>query len=101
MLINAATALVLDPGGAAPYSSGVPYDGAPNEEYWGIVDVFRTEKLAYGIVNAAYTGTVCLVSAHAGPDQFLPVGSTWTTLDAQPIPRPRSAVSPRIKCESR
>jgi len=70
-----------DPGGAAPYSSGVPYDGAPNEEYWGIVDVFRTEKLASGIVNAVYTGPACLVSAHAGADQFLPVGSTGTTLD--------------------
>jgi exo-beta-1,3-glucanase (GH17 family) len=70
-----------DAGGAAPYSSGVPYDGAPNEEYWGVVDVFRTAKLAHGVVGAVYTGPTCLVSAHAGPDRFLPVGATWTTLD--------------------
>ena len=31
----------LDTGGWAPNSSGVPYDGAPNEEYWGIVDIDR------------------------------------------------------------
>ena len=68
-------------GGAAPYSSGVPYDGAANEEYWGIVDVFRTVKLAHGVVGAVYTGPACLVSAHAGPDRYLPVGATWTTLD--------------------
>jgi hypothetical protein len=71
-----------NPGGAAPYSSGVPYDGAANEEYWGIVDVFRTAKLAYDAVSAVYTGPVCLVSAHAGPDQYLPVGATVTVLDA-------------------
>ena len=68
-------------GGAAPYSSGVPYDGAANEEYWGIVDVFRTEKLAHGVVGAVYTGPACLVSAHAGADRFLPVGATWAILD--------------------
>ena len=28
-----------DTGGQAPNSSGVPYDGAPNEEYWGMVDI--------------------------------------------------------------
>jgi hypothetical protein len=70
-----------DPGGSAPYSSGVPYDGAANEEYWGIVDVFRTEKLSYDIVRALYTGPLCLVSANAGPDQYLPVGTASTTLD--------------------
>ncbi len=30
-----------NPGGWAPNSSGVPYDGTPNEEYWGIVDINR------------------------------------------------------------
>jgi hypothetical protein len=59
----------------------VPYDGAANEEYWGLVDVVRTAKLAYGVVGAVYTGPTCLVSAHAGPDQFLPVGATVTVLD--------------------
>lgn len=36
-----------DVGGWAPNSSGVPYDGAPNEEYWGIVDIDRNKKLAF------------------------------------------------------
>jgi hypothetical protein len=33
-----------DVGGWAPNSSGVPYDGTPNEEYWGIVDIDRNKK---------------------------------------------------------
>jgi len=45
---------ILDPGGWAPNSSGVPYDGAPNEEYWGIVDVDRNKKLAFDVVKEAY-----------------------------------------------
>lgn len=44
----------LDPGGWAPNSSGVPYDGAPNEEYWGIVDIERNKKMAYSIVKEKY-----------------------------------------------
>ncbi|HSR87802.1 MAG TPA: glycoside hydrolase family 2 TIM barrel-domain containing protein [Pontiella sp.] len=44
-----------DPGGSAPNSSGVPYDGAPNEEYWGIVDIDRNKKLAYEVVKLKYT----------------------------------------------
>jgi hypothetical protein len=44
-----------DPGGSAPNSGGVPYDGAPNEEYWGIVDIDRTPKLAYEVVKLKYT----------------------------------------------
>jgi len=44
----------LDPGGWAPNSSGVPYDGTPNEEYWGIVDVDRNKKLAFEVVREAY-----------------------------------------------
>lgn len=70
-----------EPGGSAPHSSGVPYDGAPNEEHWGIVEVSRTTKMSFDIVKAIYTGPVCLVSAHAGPDRFLPVRTTSTTLD--------------------
>jgi hypothetical protein len=46
----------LDPGGWAPNSSGVPYDGTPNEEYWGIVDIDRNKKEAYQIVKEVYTG---------------------------------------------
>ncbi|MFC2129698.1 glycoside hydrolase family 2 TIM barrel-domain containing protein, partial [Bacteroidota bacterium] len=43
-----------EPGGWAPNSSGVPYDGTPNEEYWGIVDIDRNKKEAYNIVKAKY-----------------------------------------------
>lgn len=44
-----------DPGGWAPNSSGVPYDGTPNEEFWGIVDIDRNKKEAFDIVKAVYT----------------------------------------------
>lgn len=44
-----------DPGGSAPNSSGVPYDGSPNEEYWGIVDIDRNPKMAYAVVKEKYT----------------------------------------------
>jgi hypothetical protein len=43
-----------DPGGWAPNSSGVPYDGAPNEEYWGIVDIDRNKKMAFEVVKEKY-----------------------------------------------
>ena len=43
-----------DPGGWAPNSSGVPYDGTPNEEYWGIVDIHRNKKETYQIVKEIY-----------------------------------------------
>jgi len=43
-----------DPGGWAPNSIGVPYDGAPNEEYWGIVDIERNKKMAFEIVKQLY-----------------------------------------------
>lgn len=46
----------LDPGGWAPKSSGVPYDGAANEEYWGIVTIERTRKMVYEVVKAKYSG---------------------------------------------
>lgn len=45
---------VQDPGGWAPNSSGVPYDGAPNEEYWGIVKIDRTKKLVFDVVRETY-----------------------------------------------
>lgn len=44
-----------DQGGWTPKSSGVPYDGAPNEEYWGIVDVDRNMKMAFEVVKEKYT----------------------------------------------
>ena len=31
--------------GLGPYSSGVSYDVAAKEEYWGIVDIDRNKKL--------------------------------------------------------
>lgn len=45
----------LDPGGWAPNSSGVPYDGTPNEEYWGIVTIERKKKKAFYIVKEMFT----------------------------------------------
>ena len=44
-----------DTHGSAPNSFGVPYDGAPNEEYWGILDIDRNPKLAYEVVKKKYT----------------------------------------------
>ena len=43
-----------DIGGWAPNSTGVPYDGTPNEEYWGIVDIDRNRKETYDIVKIKY-----------------------------------------------
>ncbi len=45
-----------DAGGSAPHSSGVPYDGAPNEEYWGLVDIHRNPKEAYEVVQSLFNG---------------------------------------------
>lgn len=46
---------VQNPGGWAPNSSGVPYDGTPNEEFWGIVDINRKTKEAFDVVKQKYT----------------------------------------------
>jgi exo-beta-1,3-glucanase (GH17 family) len=46
---------IQNPGGWAPNSSGVPYDGTPNEEYWGIVDLDRNKKATFKIVKSKYT----------------------------------------------
>lgn len=43
-----------DIGGWAPNSSGVPYDGAPNEEFWGIVDIDRNKKLTFEVIKQNY-----------------------------------------------
>ncbi|MFT4535644.1 MAG: exo-beta-1,3-glucanase (GH17 family) [Saprospiraceae bacterium] len=43
-----------NPGGWAPNSSGVPYDGSPNEEYWGIVDIDRNKKQTFEVVKQKY-----------------------------------------------
>lgn len=43
-----------NPGGWAPNSSGVPYDGSPNEEYWGIVDIERNKKQTFDVVKLKY-----------------------------------------------
>lgn len=45
---------VQDTGGMAPNSGGVPYDGAANEEYWGIIDIHRNKKEAFYIVKTKY-----------------------------------------------
>lgn len=44
-----------DVGGWAPNSSGVPYDGAPNEEYWGIVDIDRNKKETFQVIKDRFT----------------------------------------------
>ena len=44
-----------DPGGWAPNSSGVPYDGSPNEEYWGMVDIERNKKMTFDVIKNKYT----------------------------------------------
>ena len=44
----------LDPGGWAPNSSGVPYDGTANEEYWGIVDIDRNKKQVFNVIKKKY-----------------------------------------------
>jgi hypothetical protein len=44
-----------DIGGWAPKSSGVPYDGAPNEEYWGIVNIDRQPKKGWSVVVEHFT----------------------------------------------
>lgn len=44
-----------DKGGWAPNSSGVPYDGTPNEEYWGIVSASKTKKEVFRIVKNIYS----------------------------------------------
>jgi len=46
-----------DTGGMAPNSTGVPYDGAPKEEYWGIVDIDRNKKKTFDIVKLKYKST--------------------------------------------
>ncbi len=43
-----------DIGGFAPNSTGIPYDGAPNEEYWGIVDIERNKKQVFSVVKEKY-----------------------------------------------
>ena len=43
-------------GGWAPNSGGTPYDGAANEEYWGIVKLDKTRKLAFEVVKEKYLG---------------------------------------------
>lgn len=43
-----------DVGGIAPNSTGVPYDGTPNEEYWGIVDIKRKKKETFDVIKKKY-----------------------------------------------
>ena len=44
-----------DIGGWAPNSIGVPYDGAPNEEYWGILDIDRNKKKTFEVIKKNLT----------------------------------------------
>ena len=45
-----------DVGGYAPNSSGVPYDGAPNEEFWGMVDIDRNKKEVFDVIAEHFNG---------------------------------------------
>lgn len=51
-----------DVGGWAPNSSGVPYDGSPNEEYWGIVDINRQKKETFFVIKNKFTSAPALVT---------------------------------------
>lgn len=43
-----------DVGGWAPNSSGVPYDGTANEEFWGIVDIERNKKKTFEVIKELF-----------------------------------------------
>ena len=45
---------IQDIGGWAPASSGVPYDGTANEEYWGILNIDRDKKEAFYVLKEFY-----------------------------------------------
>lgn len=44
-----------DIGGWAPNSSGVPYDGTANEEFFGLVDINRNKKMSYKSIQDIFT----------------------------------------------
>ena len=46
---------IQDIGGWAPASSGVPYDGTANEEYWGVLNVDRDKKEAFYVLKEFYS----------------------------------------------
>ena len=41
-------------GGWAPAGGGVPYDGAANEEYWGLLNIDRSPKMAYDVMKNSF-----------------------------------------------
>ena len=43
-----------DVGGWAPNSMGVPYDGATNEEFWGILDIERNKKETFNVLKEKF-----------------------------------------------
>ena len=45
---------IQDVGGWAPNSSGVPYDGTANEEFWGIVDIERNKKKTFEVIKELF-----------------------------------------------
>jgi len=45
---------VQDIGTERPFSSGVPYDGTANEEYWGLLEIDRTRKQAFNVVKEKF-----------------------------------------------
>ncbi|TLX70658.1 DNRLRE domain-containing protein [Labilibacter sediminis] len=65
-----------DTGGSAPNSSGVPYDGAPNEEYWGITDIYRNKKLTFDVVKNVYLANASDVALNPTHDAYVRGGSS-------------------------
>ncbi len=64
---------IQNPGGSAPFSSGVPYDGSADEEYWGIVRRDRTKKEAFNTLRDIYAtvpGTTSIESTISEHDIF-------------------------------
>ncbi|MFN3405651.1 MAG: glycoside hydrolase family 2 TIM barrel-domain containing protein [Cytophagaceae bacterium] len=66
---------VQNTGGWAPNSSAVPYDGTPNEEYWGIVDIYRNRRQGFHAVKNKFAGIP------TNPVQNNPLPAPWVTRD--------------------
>jgi hypothetical protein len=73
-------------------NGGVPYDGFANEEYWGLVDIYRNVRPGYNALKTAYCtstptyGTFYKDCNYGGYAKSLPVGDyTLAQMNAQGI----------------